>query len=678
MVFCLSSWKCILLFIITIMIDFISVTLTIRKLEQEILAAGHFVCILTTNSGDPKNTHIDGEHPHRQVIFMDNTMVIPFLKDPHNPDISYQIGFALSKAVKQQLEHFEPTIIHITVPDCTCLHLIEYARKKEIPLMGTYHSNIPDYMDHYPGMAWLKPILANLFRHQYNFLQKLYVPTPYIRQHLIQQYQMDRVTNLKIWGRGVDTDKFHPNRRSMSYRRQIGIPDDAVVVLWVGRLVPEKRPDIFVQVIQRLQEQNKHNVHALVVGAGPIEDEIKKALSQGATFTGWMNADQLSVAYASSDIFLFPSSVETFGNVTLEAAASGLPVVVEADCSGHLVREGENGFACRSGVVDSFYQAILALVKNKRMRQEFSASSRDMALTLEKGAVVRQMLDNYQKVTDEFYAEYSGRHANRDYVYTRPDSFVAGRYPRPLIMSSTEKVFVFVFQLVSSLFTVYHFLRNLFFKSPMQTMKSSSKTVVSFSHAPLPTNRKRKDGPKIIEYHRSDSSFSVVELGSGGDAVASAATDFDLGKNISADPLLSFDDATAASSSSSTFEESSAQSSSTRRHVSIGDGRISIALAKAFARTVFFHCRMESNLRDNLSRCCSPSNNKFVGAAKRKNSSMVMSMSDSSDTDSVPRGRSDASESLLVDELSSPTGSSGCGSFDRIVRRGPSTVIDVY
>jgi hypothetical protein len=469
---------------------------------------------------------------------------------------------------------------------------------------------------------------------------------------------MDRVTHLKVWGRGVDADKFHPSKRSMSYRRELGIADDAVVVLWVGRLVPEKRPDIFVQVLQRLQQEHD-NVHALVVGAGPVEDEVK-ALTQ-ATFTGWMNADQLSVAYASSDIFLFPSSVETFGNVTLEAAASGLPVVVEADCSGHLVHEGENGFSCKAGDVDSFFQATSALVKDARMRQEFSVASRNMALTLEKGAVVRQMLDNYQKVTDEFYAEYSGRHANRDYDYTRPDSFVAGRYPRPLIMSTVEKVFVLMFRLVSALFVFYHSIRNLFPHSPKQKPKSSSepKTVVSFPQAP--PNRKHKDTPKIIEYHRSESSFSVVELGD--------ATDFELGKNISASPLLSFDDATEATSS----EESSAESA---RYVPIGDGRVAIALSKAFARVVFFQCRMESHLRDTLSRCCSP-NNTFVGAAKRKNSSMVMSLSDVSDTDSVPRGRADGSDSLLVDE-SSPTGSSGSGSFDRIVRRGPSTVIDVY
>ena len=160
------------------------VTLTIRKIEQEILAAGHHVCILTTKSGSMSNTNMDGEHPHRQVIFLDNSVALPFTEDPKNPELQYFLGFSLSNKVKDQIAYFEPSLIHITAPDCTCLHLIQYAREREIPIMGTYHSNIPEYMTHYRGLGWLKPILAAFFRHQYNFLQALYVPTPFIHRYL--------------------------------------------------------------------------------------------------------------------------------------------------------------------------------------------------------------------------------------------------------------------------------------------------------------------------------------------------------------------------------------------------------------------------------------------------------------------------------------------------------------
>ena len=140
--------------------------------------------------------------------------------------------------------------------------------------MGTYHSNIPEYMEHYPGLSWLKHIIGSFFRHQYNFMQTLFVPTPFIVRHLIENYQMNRVTNMKVWGRGVDVDTFSPTFRSVEYRRTLGIDDDTPIVLWVGRLVPEKRPDIFCKVIRRLHSRGR-KFHALVVGAGPCEAEIK-------------------------------------------------------------------------------------------------------------------------------------------------------------------------------------------------------------------------------------------------------------------------------------------------------------------------------------------------------------------------------------------------------------------
>ena len=90
-----------------------------RKIEQEILAAGHHVCILTTNSGRAEHTHMDGEHPNRQVVFLDNAIALPFTEDPNNPDLQYYLGFSLSPKIRAQIADFEPSLIHVTVPDCT-------------------------------------------------------------------------------------------------------------------------------------------------------------------------------------------------------------------------------------------------------------------------------------------------------------------------------------------------------------------------------------------------------------------------------------------------------------------------------------------------------------------------------------------------------------------------------
>merc|ERR1712226_479962 len=122
---------------------------------------------------------------------------------------------------------------------------------------------------------------------------------------------------------------------------------------------PEKRPDIFCKVIRKLH-QRKIPFKALVVGKGPVEEEVKGL--PNTVFAGWMSGDDLSTAYASCDVFLFPSAVETFGNVTLEAASSGLPLVVESGCSGHLVNHGVNGFACLDGNVDAYFDGTLCLL----------------------------------------------------------------------------------------------------------------------------------------------------------------------------------------------------------------------------------------------------------------------------------------------------------------------------
>jgi phosphatidylinositol alpha 1,6-mannosyltransferase len=587
-----------------------SVTLTIRKLEQEILAAGHDVCILSTVSGDPANTNLEGTHPNRRVIFLDNAIPIPFLNDPNNPDISYQLGFAVSPSVLQELEAFDPSIIHITCPDCTALHLIQYARSKEIPVMGTYHSNIPEYMAHYPGLSWLKHILGHFFRHQYNFLQALYVPTPFIQKHLVDEYKMDRATTLGVWGRGVDTEQFSPRHRSLKFRGELGVSDDIPVVVWVGRLVPEKRVDIFADTVRRLAALNVP-FHAVVVGAGPAEDEIR-ALPH-TTFKGWMNASQLAVAYASSDIFLFPSSVETFGNVTLEAMASGLPVVVESGCSGHLVRDGENGFACQANDADSFFEATLELVTKHNMRRTFAEKSRELSMLLDKHAVVRKMLDNYSTITDEFYVEYRGHHANRDVVYRQPDSFVGGNHPRPLLLVMVEKFFFLTFFFIWNMTSMFVFMQESVIprRSQQEFLEMNEVQAVAVSK-PL-----TKPLTKTLTKKVAPSSSTYVDQGGDGTTVIEF-TDVNLDPQ---DPLAS-DDATASTADSS--QEMQVQSRPSPFSCIPGSGQVfgdcelSHTLAKGFVDFMAFQMRMESNLRNFGTRCLSST--VLRRKPKRKNS----------------------------------------------------------
>lgn len=237
------------------------------------------------------------------------------------------------------------------------------------------------------------------------------------------------------------------------FRQKLGIEDDVPVILFVGRLVAEKRVDIFANVIRRLNQQNV-SFHALVVGAGHPFDEILASIPN-CTPLGWLNGDKLSEAYASSDIFLFPSAVETFGNVTLEAAASGLPLVVEGGCSGHLVKDGVNGFGCPEGDEDAYYEATLQLCLNPQMRQTFSRQSIKVGESMEQHRVSRMMIRNYHEVTQEFYNLYMGHHGERDEAFSsREGAFLAGTKPRPIGFGLIEFTFI---KILRAVFTGYFF-----------------------------------------------------------------------------------------------------------------------------------------------------------------------------------------------------------------------------
>lgn len=547
------------------------VTLTIRKLEREILEAGHHLTILTTKSGNPDNTNLVPPHPNRQVLFLDNSMVIPMQADPKNPKISYHLGLSISPTILSKLDNFQPNVIHITTPDCTALHLLNYARRRQIPLMGTYHSNIPDYMLFVPGLSWVKPILEVIFRHLYNFLQVLFVPTPFIKETLTRELQMDCVTNVKVWGRGVDLQRFSPSHRSTSFRQQLGIPNNCPIVLYVGRLVPEKRPDIFASVIRRLSKENIY-FRAIIVGAGQSEHIIENL--PNTIHTGWLDGDQLCEAYASSDVFLFPSSVETFGNVTLEAAASGLPLVVEEKCSGHLVNHGVNGFLCEAGNVQAFYDGTVRLLRDVNLRASFSEQSKALSQTLEQSVVVKEMLDHYQDTQKEFYDTYGGSHQARDEAFRIPGSFKLGTDPRPFGFGLLEFVILGFFSVGTKILGIITWLQERFPSRPQYDAVPSTVSSASFHDGMVENGSiEMYEEKKDEEMGTTSSTFNSNGLGSGtSDDIEEAAAD-DPGLLVSC-------------------------------MIMIGDSKLVLKSVLLFLSVVMFFFRTMSALKGSCRSCC--------------------------------------------------------------------------
>lgn len=488
--------------------------------------------------------------------------------------------------------------------------------------MGTYHSNIPEYMDHYPGLGWLKHILGAFFRHQYNFIQALYCPTPFIHKHLCDTYSMDSVTNLQVWGRGIDLDRFSPVHRCNKFRQKLGFEEQDVVICWVGRLVQEKRPDIFADVVRRLHAKNIP-FKALVIGAGPVEDQMKSL--PNTVFAGWMGGDELATAYASCDIFLFPSAVETFGNVTLEAAASGLPLIVEQGCSGHLVKHGITGFACHEEDPDAWYDSTVCLVLDDHRRKTMSEEGRKHSLNFEKRAVCRKMLDNYSRVTEEFYVEYGGHHSNRDKVYRKDKSFVGGNHPRPVVLILVEYLFIVLFQVMYQMATMFFYVRESMFpvRASADETSPTSPTAAAVTTQPLVTKSKsvpvaatkRLIKPVLFGSDDGDSEQSEVD----------SSDENDL-QDIPVGAILTDDTDTETTAS---LGDDSTESRTVRQpFCQPRDCQLSHMLSKGFVNFLLFQFRMESNLRNSVTYLCSPSEWTTVSTKRRKRKDSTDSFSD--------------------------------------------------
>jgi phosphatidylinositol alpha 1,6-mannosyltransferase len=223
-----------------------------------------------------------------------------------------------------------------------------------------------------------------------------------------EEWGYGQATELKEWGRGVDMNLFTPARRSQAFRSSKGFNETDVVVLWVSRIVPEKRPDIWFKVVKRLQDEGLP-VKPLVVGSGTFEKSFLTL--KGVSCCGWLSGSALGEVYASSDILLFPSDVETFGNVTLEALSSGCPCIVEKKCGEHLVDHDLNGLTCDAGDDEAFYNATRKLVLDAQLRKSMSNEARKKASIYERSFILQQMVEYYKVTLTPFFSFLVGHDA---------------------------------------------------------------------------------------------------------------------------------------------------------------------------------------------------------------------------------------------------------------------------
>jgi phosphatidylinositol alpha 1,6-mannosyltransferase len=355
------------------------VSLTLNRLVKFLEDAGVEVLVFGPTIDPPAL-----EHQGRMIA-------VPSLSIPGRPE--YRLSLSLPRDARIELEHFNPDIVHIATPDILGYKALKWARRNEKLIVASYHTHFTSYLKYYK-LKFLEPVGWRYLRWFYQFCLHIYVPSP----SMIETLKINGINgDMRIWARGVDSDRFSPAKRDDEWREKHGFEQDDIVVTFISRLVWEKNLKIFAETVKTVASRNS-KLKALVVGDGPAMEGLKKLLPD-AKYTGFLTGDELATAYASSDIFFFPSDTESFGNVTLEAMTSGLPcIVADAIGSKSLVEDGKNGYLIPVEDSGKFVSALESLASDENLRIVMGKKSLQLSGKYSWDQINGKLLSHYHEV----------------------------------------------------------------------------------------------------------------------------------------------------------------------------------------------------------------------------------------------------------------------------------------
>ncbi len=352
------------------------VSRTLGQLVNHLERAGDEVQVVHPAYGEPSSRPGD-----RQV----RARPLPFYREVSVPLPPFGPTF-------RAVDAFRPDLVHVATEATLGWSALGHARRRGVPVVSSFHTNFDQYCDHY-RLGWARGPVWRYLRWFHNRTLETYVPS----RATIADLADRGFRRLELWPRGVDGDLFRPDRPAReAIRRSFGFGPDDLVIGHVSRLAAEKNVMHLAEALGEVARA-RPAVKFLFVGDGPARADLAARMGPEARFAGYRGGEDLADHYAAADVFAFASLTETFGNVVLEALASGLPTVaIRAGGVGEIVEDGESGSLVEpSAPPAALASALIRLVDDPGLRRRMASAARAYALTQTWGAIMGRLRDRY-------------------------------------------------------------------------------------------------------------------------------------------------------------------------------------------------------------------------------------------------------------------------------------------
>ena len=363
------------------------VAMTLGRMVQGLLARGHRVSLVRPRQ---HAADVDGFSDATPRL---TTTRVRGLQIPGYAGLKF--GLPAPRLLRRMWRKDPPDVVQVATEGPLGASAIAAARDLDIPVVSEFHTNFHAYSRHY-GFAWLEGIVAAHLRRLHNRSRMTLVPS----RQLGVELQRTGYRNIRVVARGVDTALFNPARRSAALRAAWKLGQQDLVVAHVGRLAPEKNLPLVLATFDAIR-RHVPGTRLLLVGDGPARTRLMQEHPEHI-YAGMRHGEDLAAHYASADLFLFPSLTETFGNVVLEAMASGLAVVAydQAAATQH-IRHGYNGVLAMPGDEEAFCDAANWLLEDREHLRRARLNARHHASHQGWPAIIEQFENQLRDVCAE-------------------------------------------------------------------------------------------------------------------------------------------------------------------------------------------------------------------------------------------------------------------------------------